>query len=109
VSGRRCVPIGLRSDRWASARPTRTPSAPSSARYSFWTRSAVRVGSSGEVSAFVAVFAAAADQQVGAVHGLAAARAGDKVLPGPLGERSVGMGCELLPLAHGLAARARRR
>jgi hypothetical protein len=73
------------------------------------TRSAVRVDGSGEVSALLQFGAAAADQQVGAVHGLAAARAGDKVLPGPLGERSVGVGGELLPLAHGLAARARRR
>jgi hypothetical protein len=46
--------------------------------------------------------AAAADQQVGAVHGLAATRAGDKVLPGPLGERSVrvGVSCSRSPTAR---------
>src|SRR6266480_8936 len=51
-----------------------------------------------------AMGAVAADQQVGAAHGFAAARAGGKLLPRPLGQRPVAAGAQLLPRPRRLQA-----
>ena len=68
----------------AMAGPTRTPSAPESARYSVLSKLARGAGVKSEVCAFPQFGQRPADKQVGPGNGLSAARAGGELFPGPV-------------------------